>query len=146
MRGPRWALVDEASRGLQSTLATVCSCLPVCSQSSSHSRSSRSMVAIGPGSDSTGSTAGHLSQHANMVQRGCWDPMLVTRALVSACLLLGDSFRWCCLKYCLSTGQAPHITVHRATHTFLPNCILQKSLLIPAVRGRYILFVSLLTC
>lgn len=62
MRGPRWALVKEAGRGLQSTLATVCLCLPVCSRSSSRSRSSRSMVATGPGSDSIGSTAGHTGE------------------------------------------------------------------------------------
>lgn len=42
-------------------LATVCSCHPVCFPSSSRSRSSRSRAATGPGSDSTGSTAGHTA-------------------------------------------------------------------------------------
>lgn len=55
--------MEEAGRGLQEPLdtvaTTVCLCHPVCCRSSSHSRSSRSTVATGPGFDSTGSTAEH---------------------------------------------------------------------------------------
>ena len=43
-------------------MATVCLCPPVCSRSSSRSHSSRSMAATGPGSDSTGSTAGRTGE------------------------------------------------------------------------------------
>lgn len=59
--GPWWALVEEAGRGLRGALATECLCPPVCSRCSSRSRSSRSMAATGPGSDSTGSTAEHTA-------------------------------------------------------------------------------------
>jgi hypothetical protein len=66
-RGRRWWRKPAGASGsrlwkLWDRPATVCLCHPVCSPSSSRSRSFRSMVATGPGSDSTGSTVGHTGK------------------------------------------------------------------------------------